>query len=87
MKAMGEQSAFAQHSLVTGGKLDLGDGERVAQMQATVHIRVGEGPEPFRVLLADLGGGQTGDVCCIGGIDLEYFVFGPARLVCLLQLD
>lgn len=56
MESMREQGAFTQHALVTRSKLDLRDGERVSQMQATIHIWVRERPEPFRVFLAYLRG-------------------------------
>ena len=62
MKPVREQDAFAQHALVSRRKFDFGDGKRVSQMQASVHIRVGEGSEPFRVLVLDFGWRETSDV-------------------------
>ena len=48
-----EQNAFASHPLKASSELDLGDGERMSQVQTSVHVRIRESSEPFRVLLLD----------------------------------
>lgn len=47
MEAEREDGALALHTLVRHSKLDLGQRERVAQMQLAVHVRVRESGEEF----------------------------------------
>lgn len=49
-----EEDPLAPHSLESGCEFDLGDGKGVAKVEATVHVGVGEGTEPFRVLVLNI---------------------------------
>ena len=85
MEAMREQDTLSQHPLVSSSKLDLGDGERVPEMQDSVHVGVWKVSEPFGELFLDLFGGEASDFLWRWGV---YFkdAFGlPTLLVLLLQ--
>jgi hypothetical protein len=60
---MGEQGALAQHALVSSGELDFGDSKGMAEMEASVHVRVGIVAEPFGVFLENL---LPGEACELG---------------------
>ena len=85
VKTMREQDALAQHALVSCGKLDLGDGKGMTEMQTSVHVWVGKVAEPFGVLLVDFGGGESSDVCWGRCVDFKDVFVAPASLVFLFQ--
>lgn len=92
-----EQRPLTQHPLETTRKLNLGDGERVTEMKTSVHVRVRERPEPFRILCPDLGRGhgcgRRVDGFGIGGrgrrrcVNLEDFMVEPVLLGLLFDCD
>ena len=92
-----EQGPLTQHSLEATGELDLGNGKGVSQVQATVHVRVRERSEPFRVLCSDFRGshGPRSGIHGFGvsrsgrsgRINLKDLLVGPVLLSLFLQLD
>jgi hypothetical protein len=85
MEAVGEQGALAEHALVPGGELDLGDGECVAEVEAPVHVGEGIVAEPLGVFLAGLRGGEAGELGGRWGIYLEEALRSPAILAPALE--
>lgn len=86
MESVGKEDTFAQHPLVPSGELNLGDGECMAEMKASVHVWVGEVTEPFGVLGLYFGGRETGQLRCGWGVDLEEMLIFPARLILFLEV-
>lgn len=85
MESVGEQNAFAEHSLVTRIEFDLGNGECMSQMQATIHIWVWEVAKPFGKLLLDFFLGQAFDFIDRGSIYLKDVLCLPPALILLLE--
>jgi hypothetical protein len=56
---MREQDTLSEHALVSGSKLDFGDGESMTEMQRAIHVRVGKVSKPLWVFLLDLFWGET----------------------------
>ena len=56
---MWEEDALAQQPLVSCAELDFGNGEGVAEMEGSVHVRVWEVSEPLGVLFLDLCGREA----------------------------
>ena len=50
VKTKRKEGPFSLESLIADGKFTLGQGERVAQMQTTIHIRIWKAHEVFRFL-------------------------------------
>jgi len=83
---MGEQHPLAQHPLVPSSKLDLRDGECVAEVQRAVHVRVGERSEPLGPLGLDLGRREACGLLWRRSVDLEKFFRLPAFLPSLFDI-
>jgi len=86
VESMRKQNPFAQHSLVTRRELDFRDGKSMAQMQTTVHIRIGKVSKPFGVFLLDLFRGKASDVGCWWSIDLKELFRLPTCLGLFLEV-
>ena len=82
---MGEQNALAQHPLEASREFDFRDSERMAQVQRTVHVRVGEVAKPFGIPLLYLRRCQTFAFFNRRSIDLEDVFCFPASLVLGLE--
>lgn len=89
METHGEESAFALHTCVACRKLALTDGETVANMESTVHVRVSHGAEVFGILLVQVAGryGTEGQLLVEGSICVEDTILFPFLLVFLLDND
>lgn len=77
MEANWEQGPLSEHALEPSSKFDLGYSEPMPKMQRTVHIRIGEGTQPFFLI------GCTRLRC----VDFERFLSSPARLCFFLKID
>lgn len=73
-----EEGTLAQHPLVPCVELDLGYGEAMAKVERAVHVRVGEGPEPFGVRFT------LGRRRCVY---FEEVFVPPSLLIFLLETD
>jgi hypothetical protein len=88
VESMGEEDALAKHALVPRRKLDLGDGERVPQVQRTVHVRERKVAEPLGELRAHFLARETRKLFARRRFNLEGTLGSPARLsFCLEVLD
>jgi hypothetical protein len=87
MEPVREEDALAEHALEARAELDLGHGERVAEVERAVHVRVRPRPEPLREPLAELGRRQARRLRGRRRVDLEEALGGPARLRALLVRD
>jgi len=80
-----EKSTLAQHSLETGGKLNLGESEAVTGMEDTIHVRVSHGTKKLGVLRSKL---SRRDNRIVGrGVNLEGLLLSPKLLVSFLDVD
>jgi hypothetical protein len=70
-----KKSALAQHSLKTGGKLDLGESEAVTGVEDTIHVRVSHGTEKLGVLRSKLS--RRNNRIVGRGVNLEGLLLGP----------
>jgi hypothetical protein len=50
MISQGEEHPLPEQALKAGIELDFRDGKRVSKVQTTVHIWIGKGSHPFRIL-------------------------------------
>lgn len=96
METHREQRPLAQHPLKSTSKLNLANRERMPQMQGSVHVRVRESSQPFRLLCSDFGRGKSTvlsfDVvevggCRGGGISVEEVLGLPRGLSFAFELD
>lgn len=87
VEAKWEEGALALHASVAGGEFDLGDGESMADVEAAIHIRVGDGTEELGLLGAESSRRDRveRDVGGAGGILFEGLVVSPNFLVLFLN--
>jgi len=71
VKAMGEKNALSEHALVTCSELDLGDGETVAKVERSIHVRKWKIAKPFGILLGDLCGRKGSKIRWGRSVDFE----------------
>ena len=82
---MREQDALPEQPLVTRRKLNLGDGECMAEMQRAIHVRIGEVAEPFWMFLIQFVRSKVCDVGLGWRVDLEKTLLLPSLLVLYLE--
>jgi hypothetical protein len=85
MEPMWKQGPLAQQSLESGSKFDLADGERVTEVEGSVHVREGEASEPLGVFFANLCGCQPFQLFLRRGIDVKQLFLFPSCLILFLQ--
>lgn len=61
METVGEQGALAEHALIPSGEFDFGDGECVAEVETSIHVRVWVVAEPFRKAFVEFFLGEVSD--------------------------
>ena len=81
-----KESTLAAHALVSRRKLDLGQRERMAQVQAAIHVRIRNRRKELGVLGPDLLGRHITELRLIHwSVDVEHMLCGPLVLVPLLE--
>ena len=87
METMGEQHPLSQHPLVSRREIDFGYGKRVAQVQRSIHIRVGKVSKPLWKLFLDLCRTEVGGFFRRWCLNLEETFLCPSLLITLLYCD
>ena len=86
VEPMREQHPLPDHPMVPCSEFDLGDGERMAEVERAVRVREGEVAEPLGELLPDLRRREALELFLRWRLDLEEPLLLPLCLVLELEL-
>jgi hypothetical protein len=85
MERVRVEDTLAEHALVPRRKFDLGDGEGMAEVKGTVHVRKREVAEPFGELGLNLLTREALGLLGRGRVRVEQVLLCPPRLRLLLE--